>query len=234
MYFQPVVDTITDTIIGAEALARWMHPKLGPIPPNEFIPIVEQNNLERLLGRYVVEQVVQLLYELSSITEKQLLISMNLCPTELQDLDLVPHMVRTLDAYNVPHELLIVELTERSLLTDLEVANNTLKELHQERIKIVIDDFGTGFSSLSYLHELDIDKLKIDRSFIKNYPESDDAVILKAMVRMAKELDIAVVMEGVELPEQLALLKELEVTYYQGFIFSKAVTKEEFITLINK
>jgi|GEM_PF-940885 len=232
VYFQPIVATQTNTIIGAEALARWEHPKLGAIPPNEFIPIIEQNNLERLLGRFVVEHAVLLLHELSTIKENQLVVSMNLSPTELEDPDLVPHMVRTLDAYNVSHELLIIELTEHSLLTDIEIAKKQLIELHQEHVSFAIDDFGTGFSSLSYLHELNFDILKIDRSFIKDYPKNDEGVILKAMIRMVKELGIAVVMEGVELPEQLVLLKELKVPYYQGFIFSKAVPKDQFLEML--
>ncbi|MFA7018031.1 MAG: EAL domain-containing protein, partial [Sphaerochaetaceae bacterium] len=137
-----------------------------------------------------------------------------------------------LDAYNVSHELLIIELTEHSLLTDIEIAKKQLIELHQEHVSFAIDDFGTGFSSLSYLHELNFDILKIDRSFIKDYPKNDEGVILKAMIRMVKELGIAVVMEGVELPEQLVLLKELKVPYYQGFIFSKAVPKDQFLEML--
>ena len=232
--FQPVVDVSTNMIRGAEALIRWNHPTLGAISPAEFIPIVEQNHLERSLGKYVVEQVVRFLHELQEKSFSQIGISMNLCPTELQDVDLVPHMVRTLKSYGVDHNRLVIELTERTLLTDLEAANSVLEELHNEQIQVAIDDFGTGFSSLSYLHELDVDTLKIDRSFIKDYPETDDGVILKAMVGMAKELAIPVLVEGIESFEQLEFLKNLGVSAYQGFLFSHAVDEKGFMGLLNR
>lgn len=232
--FQPVVDVSTNMIRGAEALIRWNHPTLGALSPAEFIPIVEQNHLERSLGKYVVEQVVRFLHELQEKSFSKIGISMNLCPTELQDVDLVPHMVRTLKSYGVDHNRLVIELTERTLLTDLEAANSVLEELHDEKIQVAIDDFGTGFSSLSYLHELDVDTLKIDRSFIKDYPGSDDGVILKAMVGMAKELAIPVLVEGIESFEQLEFLKTLGVSAYQGFLFSHAVDEKGFMDLLNR
>ena len=232
--FQPVVDVSTNMIRGAEALIRWNHPTLGALSPAEFIPIVEQNHLERSLGKYVVEQVVRFLHELQEKSFSKIGISMNLCPTELQDVDLVPHMVRTLKSYGVDHNRLVIELTERTLLTDLEAANSVLEELHDEKIQVAIDDFGTGFSSLSYLHELDVDTLKIDRSFIKDYPVSDDGVILKAMVGMAKELAIPVLVEGIESFKQLEFLKTRGVSGYQGFLFSHAVDEKGFMDLLNR
>lgn len=176
IFYQPVVDVHTHQIISCEALARWNHPHLGFVSPGEFIPVVEQNNLERMLGRYVVEQVTKFL----KVLPQELSVSINICPSELQDPDLVKHMVTFLDVHKVEHSRLIVELTERTLLTDLERANKVLAKLRKENILVAIDDFGTGFSSLSYLHGLDIDVLKIDRSFIADYPENDDGVIFKA------------------------------------------------------
>lgn len=231
--YQPVVDVSTNMICAAEALIRWNHPSLGALSPTEFIPIVEQNHLERSLGTYVVEQVIRFLHELKEKNLPHIGISMNLCPTELQDVDLVPHMVRTLNSYGIDHSRLVIELTERTLLTDLEAANSVLEELHKEHIQVAIDDFGTGFSSLSYLHELDVDTLKIDRSFIKDYPGNDDGVILKAMVGMAKELAIPVLVEGIESFEQLEFLKHLGVSAYQGFLFSHAVDEKGFMDLLN-
>jgi EAL domain-containing protein (putative c-di-GMP-specific phosphodiesterase class I) len=171
-FLPPVVDVLTNRIIAAEALIRWTHPTLGPLSPAEFIPIVEQNNLERMLGKFVVEEVSGFLRQLDAI-DRGISISMNLCPTELQDPDLVGHMVRVLDSKDISHERLIIELTERTLLTDMKAANSFLDKLHLEHIQVAIDDFGTGFSSLSYLHELNVDVLKIDRSFIKDYPDQE-------------------------------------------------------------
>ena len=233
VHYQPVV-TCTDTqIAGAEALVRWNHPSLGSISPGEFIPIIEQNQLERKLGRYVVETVAAYLEGFIHDQDDTFTISVNLCPVELQDPDLVGHIVRTLDAHHIPHHALVVELTERTLLLDVEAANRVLKLLHANGIQVAIDDFGTGFSSLSYLHELDVDVLKIDRSFIKDYPQADDGVILKAMVTMAKELNIPVHVEGVETVEQLQFMNELGVPVFQGFYFSPAVTPESFRQLLS-
>jgi EAL domain-containing protein (putative c-di-GMP-specific phosphodiesterase class I) len=180
-----------------------------------------------------VETVADYLEGFISDQDETFAISVNLCPTELQDPDLVDHIVRTLDAHHVPHHALVVELTERTLLLDMEVANRVLKLLHTNGIQVAIDDFGTGFSSLSYLHELDVDVLKIDRSFIKDYPQSDDGVILKAMVTMAKELNIPVQVEGIETVEQLQFMKELSVPVFQGFYYSPAITPESFRQLLS-
>lgn len=202
VFYQPVVDCVSGKVSGAEALVRWTHPTLGEISPGEFIPIIEQHGYERDLGIYVVEHVAELMGALREYVKDDFAISVNICPTELQDPDLVWHMVRSLDAHRVPHNALVVELTERTLLTDIQTANTVLQLLHSQDIQVAIDDFGTGFSSLSYLHELDVDVLKIDRSFIRDYPDGDDGVILKAMVGMAKELDIPVLVEGIENHDQ--------------------------------
>lgn len=153
-------------------------------------------------------------------------------PTWITDKHLVSHIVETLDAYNLEHKHLIIELTERSLLSDLESANIVLDQLAQNNIEVAIDDFGTGFSSLKYLHELNVDIIKIDRSFIQHYPDSDEGIILRAMVGMTKELEIPIMVEGIETEEQLHFIKTLNVPYYQGFLFSKAVDEEALVNLL--
>ncbi|MGI6432555.1 MAG: EAL domain-containing protein [Sphaerochaetaceae bacterium] len=232
VYFQPVIDIQSNTIVEAEALVRWTHPELGPLSPNEFIPIVEEHKLERKLSSYVIEQVCRYIAELKRKELPDISFSINLCPTELQDPYLVPHMIKTMDRFNVEHNRLVIELTERSLLSDIESANKTLDLLHKNHVRVAIDDFGTGFSSLKYLHELHVDLIKIDRSFIENYPDLDTGIILRAMVGMTKELNIPVLVEGVEKEEQLQFIKELGVTFYQGFLFSKAVDGETFMQLL--
>jgi len=232
--FQPVVDTVTGLIVGAEALSRWDHSSLGIVSPGEFLPIIEQNGLERVLGEYVLKNVVAFIARLSLPDGKLFSVSMNLCPTELQDNELVSGMVEELDSHGIPHTRLVVELTERTLLTDLHAANKVLASLRAKDIKVAIDDFGTGFSSLSYLRNLKVDTLKIDRSFLKDYPEADDGSILKAIVRMAIELDMHVVAEGVETEVQADFLKDIGCESYQGFLFSKAVDVDDFIRLLNQ
>ena len=234
VHFQPVVTSAGPRIVAAEALSRWSHPQLGEVSPREFIPIVEQNGLERLLGVYVLEKVVALLRVLNAMGEKSLIISLNTAAAELLDKDFVPLLVSSLDAHNIAHGQLAIELTERTMLEDLETTNRTLRQLHDNGILVAIDDFGTGFSSLSYLHNFDIYRLKIDRTFIKDYPEKDDGTLLKAMVRMGREMGLQMIIEGVESEEQLELLKALKVTYYQGFIFSKALPVEGFLALLSE
>ena len=233
VYYQPIVECTSGQVTGAEALVRWRHPELGDISPAEFIPIIEQHGYERMLGIYVVECVAEFMGSVGKHMRDDFSFSVNICPTELQDPDLVWHMVRALDAHGVSHHALVIELTERTLLADLQTANIVLQLLHEQDIQVAIDDFGTGFSSLSYLHELDVDVLKIDRSFIKGYPTEDDGVILKAMVGMAKELDIAVLVEGIENPEQLELIQSLGANSYQGFHFSGAIAPEDFRRLLD-
>jgi EAL domain-containing protein (putative c-di-GMP-specific phosphodiesterase class I) len=232
VYFQPVVHTTEGRVIGAEALARWQHPSLGSVSPAEFLPIVEQNGMERLLGDYVLKKVVAFLGLLKLPVDQDFYISMNLCPTELQDKNLVSDMVRVMGKHGVPHRRLVIELTERTLLTDLPAANSVLAGLRKEGIRVAIDDFGTGFSSLSYLKNLKVDTLKIDRSFIKDYPEGDDGSILKAIVGMAFELDMHVVAEGVETQVQLDFLRQIGCGAFQGFLFSRAVDSDRFMELL--
>ena len=232
--FQPVVDTVRGVVIGAEALSRWNHQTLGNVSPGEFLPIIEQNGLERVLGEYVLKNVVEFIARLSLSDEQSFFVSLNLCPTELQDKELVSSMVRELDSHGVPHRRLVVELTERTLLTDLDAANIVLASLREQDLKVAIDDFGTGFSSLSYLKNLKVDTLKIDRSFLKDYPEADDGSILKAIVRMAIELDMHVVAEGVETEVQADFLRDIGCEAYQGFLFSKAVDEDIFKHFLNR
>ncbi|MFA7671146.1 MAG: EAL domain-containing protein, partial [Sphaerochaetaceae bacterium] len=234
VFFQPIIEIATSKIVSCEALSRWNHPKLKEVSPSEFIPIVEKNGHERALGVYVFQQAAAFLNELDSLQQGSISVSINTCPSELQDVNLIPHFVKTLTQYNIKHDRIIVELTERTLLTDVDVAKKVLGGLRKERIRVAIDDFGVGFSSLSYLHDLEIDLLKIDRSFIKDYPKEDDGVIIKAMVGMAREFKVPVLVEGVETEEQLEFIKSLGVQYYQGFYFSEALNQKDFIELFKK
>ncbi len=152
----------------------------------------------------------------------------------LQDPSLVNFITERLNTYNIEPGRLKVELTERTLMSDLKRVQGILDQLREHNIKVALDDFGVGFSSLSYLHDLELDLIKIDRSFIKDYPANDDGIILKAMVRMAKELKIPTLIEGIETKEQLNFVKSLQVDFYQGFYFSKAVNEQEFKKLFKK
>ena len=231
IYFQPFVGTASKAILGAEALVRWNDKELGIIPPLEFIPIIENHDLEQMLDFYVMEKAAQCISSMSEIIHDDFFISVNLCPPILFIEQFIPHLVQTLKKYHIEHKRIVLELTERTLLKDLHRANSILAELHNLGFNIAIDDFGTGFSSLSYLDMLDIDIVKIDRSFIKDYPQKSEGKIIKAILTMAQELDIHTFVEGIETQEQLSFVTEQHANAYQGFLFSKAITLDELKNL---
>ncbi|MGI6467132.1 MAG: putative bifunctional diguanylate cyclase/phosphodiesterase [Sphaerochaetaceae bacterium] len=230
VHYQPIINLRNNKIYSAEALSRWEDPHLRRVGPNEFIPVVEANNLEHLLYQYVLENVCRFLSQL----EGNISVSVNLGYNELQDPNLINFITDRLNIYNIEPGRLKVELTERTLMSDIKRVKDILGDLREHNIKVALDDFGVGFSSLSYLHDLELDLIKIDRSFIKDYPANDDGIILKAMVRMAKELKIPTLIEGIETKEQLNFVKSLQVDFYQGFYFSKAVNEQEFKKLFKK
>lgn len=230
VFLQPYVGTFSTSIVGAEALVRWNDEDFGTISPLEFIPIIENHHLEHMLDFYVIEKIAQCIASIASIDER-FFISVNLCPPTLFNEQLIPHLIHTLSKYHVEHHRVVIELTERTLLEDLNRANAVLAELHNLGFHIAIDDFGTGFSSLSYLNMLDIDVVKIDQSFIKDYPQKNEGKIMKAILTMARELEIYTFVEGVETVEQLTFITKHKADAYQGFIFSKAISLTEFKTL---
>ncbi len=229
VHFQPIVTLDNDTIISAEALSRWKDPYLGVVTPNEFIPVIEQYGYESLLAEHVIKQACKFLQSV----KKGVWVSINLGYNELQNPDLFNLIAENLNTYDLPSNRLRIELTESTLMTDEKEVRKTLGKLRAYGIKIAIDDFGSGYSSLSTLHNLEIDMLKIDRSFIKDYPAADDGVILKAMVRMAQELKILTLIEGIETKEQREFAKSLGVDYYQGFYFSQAIDVAGFNALLD-
>ncbi len=230
VFIQPIVGLKDDTIIGGEALVRWHDNELGDIHPNEFIPIIERHHLEQSIDFYVIETAIQYIAELKP-EDEDFFLSVNICPPMLFNEYLIPYLVGTLEKYHVDHGRVVLELTERMLLEDLPRANSILAELHNLGINIAIDDFGTGFSSLSYLNMLDIDIIKIDRAFIKNYPTKSEGKIMKAILTMAHELDIYTFVEGIETKEQLSLITNHGAAAYQGYLFSKAISFEDFKVL---
>lgn len=233
VFLQPFVGTVSSSIVGAEALVRWDDEELGFISPLEFIPIIENHRLEHLLDFYVIEKVAECIASIETLDDT-FFISVNLCPPILFNEQLIPHLVHTLSKYNVEHKRVVIELTERTLLEDLHRANAILAELHNLGFHIAIDDFGTGFSSLSYLNMLDIDIVKIDQAFIKDYPNNNEGKIMKAILTMARELEIYTFVEGIETQEQLTLIIEHQADAYQGYLFSKAVSLSDFKALYNE
>ena len=224
LHFQPKVSVADGTILGLEALVRWHHPARGLVPPDEFVPLAEERGLIVPLGRWVLQATCRQIRDWRSAGLHSPPVAVNLSARQFADDDLVDHIETAMARYGVTPADIEVELTESALMADPERAKEVLGRLHQLGIRISIDDFGTGYSSLSYLKRFPAETVKIDRSFISGLPlDGDDTAITQAVIAMAHSLGMAVVAEGVETSEQLALLRRLGCDEAQGYLLGRPV-----------
>ncbi len=234
IYFQPQIDSRTLLINGLEALIRWNSPVLGNVSPVEFIPIAEKIGIIHNIGMWVVENVARLTKELELDKYKNIKISINLSASEFKDEFLVENIVYVLESFDLDFKQFEIELTEGVLVNNYADVKSKLDEFHMNGITIAIDDFGTGFSSMSYLKKLKFDKIKIDRSFIKDYPRLDDGAIAEVIAYLAKKLNVKVIAEGVETAEQVAYLQSIGCNNIQGYYYSKPLSSEELKKYIDE
>ncbi|KIF83457.1 hypothetical protein TSA66_02975 [Noviherbaspirillum autotrophicum] len=231
--YQPIVDLSTGAISKAEALIRWQHPTRGMVSPAEFIPIAEETGLIVEIGDWVFREVA---WQLSRWRERypQLVVSLNTSPVQYRNSGIDHHgWFRYLHDMGVPASAISVEITEGLLLDTSTAITNQILRFREAGAGVALDDFGTGYSSMSYLSKLDIDYLKIDRSFILDLaPESESVALYEAMIVMAHKLGIKVIAEGVETEEQCRILKAVGCDYAQGYLFSRPVLPEEFEALL--
>lgn len=231
LFYQPIFSIDGKSVPKAEALIRWNHPERGLIGPNEFIPVAEKNGLINNIGQWVKSQAIQDTVQFNVLSEKAIQVSVNTSPLEIDRAGCwVDEWIVASKKYQLPANTILIEVTENTLMDPDSSIQRQLKRLSTINIDIAIDDFGVGYSSLAYLQRLDIDILKIDRSFINDIESNDNSIALvKAIITMAHNLDVMVVAEGVETQKQYDLLKQLACDYIQGYIFSKAITKQEFM-----
>lgn len=231
LFYQPIFSIDGKSVPKAEALIRWNHPERGLIGPNEFIPVAEKNGLINDIGQWVKSQAIQDTVQFNVLSEKAIQVSVNTSPLEIDRAGCwVDEWIVASKKYQLPANTILIEVTENTLMDPDSSIQRQLKRLSTINIDIAIDDFGVGYSSLAYLQRLDIDILKIDRSFINDIESNDNSIALvKAIITMAHNLDAMVVAEGVETQKQYDLLKQLACDYIQGYIFSKAITKQEFM-----
>lgn len=235
VYYQPLVSLASGEIVGAEALARWNHPRIGMIQPGEFIPLAEDTGLIIPLGQLLLRQACRDLAGWQAEGLPPLKIAINLSARQFRQDDLVSSIRSILDSTQIEGSCLTFELTESMVMHDVENTLVTLRELKQLGATIALDDFGTGYSSLSYLKRFPIDTLKIDRSFVRDiHQDQDDAAIAHAVIAMAHKLGIKVIAEGVECLEQLDLLREFSCNHIQGYYFSRPVPAAEFTLLLKQ
>jgi diguanylate cyclase (GGDEF)-like protein len=229
LHYQPQSNIATDEICGMEALVRWNHPTRGMVQPNEFIPLAEETGLILPLGDWVLNEACIQLRRWLSAGYRPLRLAVNLSGRQLDRIDLAQKVVDTINVTNIPAELLELEITETVIMKRADTAIQTLRRLQETGIKVAIDDFGSGQTSLSYLKRFPMDTLKIDRSFVRDITvDPEDAEIIKAIIAIGKTMRLNVVAEGVETEEQKAFLKEQKCDVMQGYYLSKPLTPEVF------
>ena len=219
LHFQPKVDVMSGSIKGLEALLRWHQPELGMVSPAKFIPLAEETGLIEQIDKWVIDSACKQLRDWINRGITPVKVAINISPISLRHRDLVEIIQCALEAHNVPAEFIQVEITESAFIDDMDCVVMQLQALKKVGVSIALDDFGTGYSSLSYLAQLPLDELKIDASFIRNIPSCETSdTLIRAITGIAKNLDLIVVVEGVETTEQLHYIEELMCDLVQGYL----------------
>jgi EAL domain-containing protein (putative c-di-GMP-specific phosphodiesterase class I) len=230
--YQPVVDLATGGLVSVEALLRWNHPHRGLVGPVEFIPIAEETGLIVPIGEWVLERACRQLVEWHR-DAPSLSLAVNLSIRQLIAPDIVSVVQAVLTRTGVPAESLCLELTESMFMEDLEYFERTLRSLKSLGVRLSIDDFGIGYSSLSYLKRFPVDAVKVDRAFVDGLgTDPDDSALVAAIIAMAAALHLEVTAEGVETDDQLRNLIALNCQHAQGFYLARPMPADALTTLI--
>ncbi len=235
VYYQPQLDLQTGKLVGFEALLRWHHPEKGTIPPDDFIPLAEETGLIVPIGEWVLRSACAQNKRWQEEGLAPVRISVNLSPRHFRQGAVADQIEAILDSTGLDPHYLELEITESTIMSDIEMAIGTMQKLNDMGMQLAIDDFGTGYSSLGYLKRFPVAKLKIDKAFVQDITtNANDAAITKAIIALAHSMNLLAVAEGVETKEQLAFLKDHGCNEYQGFLFSKAVSASEATELLAK
>lgn len=225
IHYQPIVDGKTGDIVGFESLARWFHPELGQIPPEQFIIIAEKTGMVTELTLSLFEQAVQDLKKWPDV----LFLSFNLSVHDVVNPSTLKQLTQIIDQHEVRPSRVQFEITETTMMSDLDMCSNITKEMRQQGFLVALDDFGSGYSSLSYIHKLAFDTLKIDRSFVQNLIEDQRSRgVVKTILELCSGFEVRCTVEGVETEEQKDLLLELGCRYMQGYYFYRPAPIEHF------
>lgn len=229
VYYQPKFDLTTEEIIGAEALVRWDSPQKGFISPGDFIPIFEKNGFIIKLDFYVYEAVFSTMKRWIDGGKKIVPISINVSRAHLSTSGFVSDLINLIEKYEIPEQYIEVELTESIFGQNNVEARKIFYELKEHKIRISIDDFGSGYSTLNLLKNMPVDVLKLDKGFLDESGESErSSVIIEEIIKLAKRIKVKTICEGVETDKQVAFLKEIGCDMIQGFWFSRPIPVEEF------
>ena len=227
LHFQPIVSFDSERIVGFEALTRWMHPQKGLLIPDLFIPLAEQTGRIEAITAWVIDQALSQCHVWRE-AGLDVPVSINLSPLTLHNLSFPGEIAAAMDRWAVPPEMLMLEITESAIISDVARATETLNRLHDMGVRVWIDDFGTGYTSLSYIRHLPVSGIKVDKSFIAQMAEvSDDAAIVRSIVDLGRNLGLRVVAEGIENRETWDLLAALGCNEAQGFYIGHPLKAEE-------
>jgi EAL domain-containing protein (putative c-di-GMP-specific phosphodiesterase class I) len=230
LMYQPIFAADGTTIAGAEALVRWMHPERGLLAPDVFIPVAEERGLIADVGRWVFEEACRTL-ETSALPW----LAVNVSPTELRNARFFEGVIQRLAASGIDPRRLQIEITEGVLLDTTATTEAGLRQLRAAGIRLALDDFGTGYSSLNYLRRYNVDKLKIDRSFVQQLGETPDAeVIVRTIIDLARSLGMKVTAEGVSSERQRNYLVAKGCHEFQGYLFARPLPIEAMLALIGR
>ena len=227
--YQPIINTASQKLTGAEALLRWHNPELGNVPPDVFIPIAEENGLISKIGDWVLLEACQQNKQWQQQGYEPIVMSVNMSARQLGYDKYISSVVGCLKNSQLESKYLELELTETTIMKDVNMAIERLSLLKQLGIKLALDDFGTGYSSMGYINQLKLNRLKIDRCFINKISDNPENVItLNAIISLAKNLRLEITAEGVETAEQLDFIASTACDSVQGFFYSKPVSADNF------
>ncbi len=235
VHYQPQTNIVSGEIIGFEALMRWQHPSKGLVPPVQFIPLLEDIGLINEVGKWLIKHVLRQKQQWSQFGADKLRLAINLSVCQICQDTFLDDLQEILDevGFDPRKSALEFEVTESMVINQLEQVRCTLNELKEIGARVAVDDFGTGYASLSYLTRLPVNSLKIDRSFVERLTaHEDDRTLAEAIVAMAQSIGLSVIAEGVETQEQLSILKGFGCEEMQGFLYSVPLTAEKFTALL--
>ena len=234
LHYQPQISLATGAVIGAEALIRWNHPELGMVAPGRFISVAEDSGLIVPIGEWVLREACRQAVAWHKAGLPELLIAVNLSAVQFKRGDVEKSVTQALELSGLNPALLELELTESILIKDTEKVLATVRQLKSLGVKLSIDDFGTGYSSLSYLKRFNVDKLKIDQSFVRDMADDpNDAAIVSTIIQMAKSLNLVTIAEGVEDERQLAQLRLQHCDEAQGYLIARPMPADEFASYMS-
>lgn len=235
VYFQPICRADDGLVVSAEALVRWIHPLRGMISPGSFIPLFEKNGLIHILDRFVWNETCEMLKSRIEAGKHVVPVSINVSRVEFYNPELADEIKEIVDSHDLPTDLIKIEITETAYADNPAQVQQAVKRLHDYGFLVLMDDFGSGYSSLNILKNLPIDILKIDMQFMDNLDGNEKAsIILEAVIRMAKWMKLPVVAEGVETRKEWNYLKSMECEMVQGYYFYKPIPQADFCEVLDQ